>query len=304
MQANWIPLAVIAVLLAAAAALYGQRLAGQFMAWQENERLLKAGAHANHVNPPAQSESFDGALSPVWAFNIINGAGKVGRAPAFHNTRVEIDKGLVISQDFDPDFQRESTASAQPAGERYNNATLIGFQGYQPTPKEDVLFETRMQVSPNFYGSAGFMVQPQGTILSDGMFKGRFDNQAFTLFGVCFLGSESNLFGKNGATVQRVINWWPEAVQKLDVDMHEMHTYQLRLRWMNAQRWQGIVSVDGKIMSTMNLPPLGPLELHVWGDNYLIGTSFSGTPQIDLQNGETKWIRFEAASAWTEMAQK
>lgn len=292
------------VVIATLAVLFGPRLTGQFMSWQENQRLLKAGADPNHTNPSAQRENFEGELAPVWAFNIINGAGQVGRAPAFHNTRVEIENGLVITQDFDPDFERESTASAQPAGQRYNNATLIGFQGFQPIPGEDVLFEARMQVSPNFYGSAGFMVQPQGTILSDGMFKGRFGNQAFTLFGVCFLGAESNLFGKNGATAQRVINWWPEVVETLPVDMYETHTYQLRLHWVDARRWQGTISVDGQAVSEMSLPPLGPVEVHIWGDNYLLGSTFSGTPRIELQNGDSKWIRFETIAAWTEAVQE
>lgn len=292
------------VVIATLAVLFGPRLAGQFMSWQENQRLLKAGADPNHINPSAQRENFEGELAPVWAFNIINGAGQVGHAPAFHNTRVEIENGLVITQDFDPDFERESTASAQPAGQRYNNATLIGFQDFQPIPGEDVLFEARMQVSPNFYGSAGFMVQPQGTILSDGMFKGRFGNQAFTLFGVCFLGAESNLFGKNGATAQRVINWWPEVVETLPVDMYETHTYQLRLHWVDARRWQGTISVDGQVVSEMSLPPLGPVEVHIWGDNYLLGSTFSGTPRIELQNGDSKWIRFETVAAWTEAVQE
>lgn len=296
----FISLIAALVVIAALTVLFGPRLAGQFMAWQETRRLLNAGADPNHINPPALQESFEGTLAPVWAFNIINGAGQVGRAPAFHNTRVEIGNGLVITQDFDPDFERESDISAQPAGQRYNNATLIGFQGFQPIPGEDVLFEARMQVSPNFYGSAGFMVQPQGTILSDGMFQGRFDNQAFTLFGICFLGPESNLFGQSGATAQRVMNWWPEWVQPLAVDMHEIHTYQLRLRWINPHRWQGMVSVDGQSMTTTSLPPFGPLELHIWGDNYLFDTGLGGIPRVHFQNGDAKWIRFLKVSAWTE----
>lgn len=289
-----------AVIVVGIAALFGPRLAGQFMAWQETQRLVQAGADPDHINPSAQHENFDKELAPVWAFNVINGAGQIGRAPVFHNTRVEVNQGLIISQDFDPGFEKESTTYAQPASQRYNNASLIGFQGYQPTPVEDVLFETRMQVSPNFYGSAGFMLQPQGTILSDGMFKGRFGNQAFTLFGVCFLGAESNLFGKNGATAQKVINWWPDAVETLPVNMYETHTYQLRLHWVNDRLWRGTISVNGQVVSVMSLPPLGPVEVHIWGDNYLFGSAFNGTPQVDMQNGETKWVRFESVSAWTE----
>jgi hypothetical protein len=82
--------------------------------------------------------------------------------------------------------------------------------------------------------------------------------------------------------------------------MHALHTYQLRLRWVDERTWHGITSVDGQVVSTMTLPPLGPLEVQVWGDNYTLGTSFSGTPQVGYQNGDTKWVHFETVSAWTE----
>jgi hypothetical protein len=290
-------------LLALLAWLFGPALTGQLMAWQETQRLQAAGADPRHLNPPLQKETFDDTLSPAWAFSVINGAGQVGPGPAFHNTRLTLDHGLTITQAFDPDFEHESPKPGQPASQRYNNATLIGFQGYQPTPGEDVVFQARMQVSPEFYGSAGFMVQPQGTILSDGSFQGRFKNQAFTLFGIAFMGPESSLFGKSGATVQRVVNWWPELVWPLAMDMHTLHTYQLRLHWVDARTWSGITSVDGQVLSELSLPPLGPLEVHIWGDNYRLGTAFTGTPEIGFQNGPTKWVRFEEVSAWAEAVQ-
>jgi hypothetical protein len=280
--------------------LYGQRLAGQWMASQETARLRAAEADPQHLNPPAQSDSFAGKLSSAWAFETINGAGQIGPGTEFHNTRLSLEDGLTISQQFDLDFEQESPAHGRPASERYNNASVIGLQGYQPTPSEDVLFQARMQVSPDFYGTAGFMLQPVGTLLADGSFQGRFKNEAFTLFGIGFIGPESNLFGRSGTTVQKVINWWPEEVQGLEVDMHEPHTYLLRLHWIDAQSWQGITSIDGKVVSRLDLPPFGPVEVHIWGDNYRLGTSLTGTPQVGFQNGQTKWIRFDEVSAWTE----
>jgi hypothetical protein len=284
--------------------LYGPRLAGQWMAWQETRRLIQAGADPQHTNPPARRETFAGVLGPVWAFNIINGAGQIGHAPVFHNTSLAFDQGLTITQQLDPEFEHESATAGEPASQRYNNATLIGFQGYQPTPAEDVVFQARMQVSPEFYGSAGFMLQPQGTILPDGTFNGRFNNQAFTLFGICFLGPESNVFGRSGATVEKVLNWWPVEVQELAVDMHELHTYQLRLHWVDAQHWQGFTMVDERVVSTMMLPPLGPVEVHIWGDNYLMGTTLGAIPSVGFQNGPAKWIRFGEVAAWVEAARR
>jgi hypothetical protein len=285
------------------ALLYGEAIAGKFTAWQENQRLRSAGADPHHVNPPAQSDSFTGKISPVWAFDTINGGGLVGHAPEFHSTSISMETGLIITQYFDPYFEQESPILRQPASQRYNNASLIGFQGYQPTPGEDVLFQARMQVSPNFYGSAGFVLQPQGTVLKDGNFQGRFHNQAFTFFGIGFIGPESNLFGKSGTTAERVINWWPEEIQGLNVDMHEPHTYLLRLHWVDEQTWQGIIAVDGQVASRMTLPPFGPVEVHLWSDNYALGTSFSGTPIMEYQNGTSKWLKVEKVSAWVEAVQ-
>jgi hypothetical protein len=148
------------------------------------------------------------------------------------------------------------------------------------------------------------MIEPLGTLRTDGSFKGRFENEAFTLFGIGFFGPESNVSGQNGATVQKVINWWPEKVQKLDIDMREPHTYLLRLHWVDERTWQGTTLVDGKVVSTMDLPPLGPLEVHIWGDNYWIKTAFNGAPQINFQIGDTKWIHFDEISVWVESAQQ
>ncbi len=298
MQAStlgWLVIAAIIVI----AILFGPRILGELMSRQETARLIRRGADPQHVNPSAQRDDFSAGIGSPWAFNIINGGNKIGRAPAFHNTTVSVEKGLVISQLPDSDF------AGEPRDKQYNNATLIGFQGYQPTPTEDVLFQARIQVSPNLYGSAGMMVQPRWTILEDGSFVGPFKNQAFTLFGICFLGPESNLLGQNGATVEKVINWWPVEVQGLGkVDMHELHTYTLRLHWVDEKAWLGTTSVDGQVLSTMELPPFGPLELHVWGDNYKLATSWNGTPDIAFQNGEQKWVRFEDVSAWTEAVTK
>jgi len=296
---------LLAAIFVAVTYIFGERLSGKFMAWDETRRLTAAGADPRHINPPAQSDDFDGPLSPVWKFNTINGDGQIGRAPAFHNTTVVIQDGsLTITQNFDPDFEHEKPGRGEPAGQRYNNASLIGFLGYQPIPGQDVLFESKIQLSSNFYGSAGFVIQPQGTLLADGSFHGRFDNQAFTMFGIGFIGPESNMHGKNGTTLERVINWWPEDVEELDVDMHKLHTYLLRLHWVDPQTWLGTISVDGQPLSSMSMPPLGPLEVHIWGDNYSVATSTLGITTIAHQNGATKWIRFDSVSAWPEDVQK
>lgn len=282
-----------------AIALFGTRVMGEVMYRQESARLARRNWDRLYINPAAQTDDFRNGLGPAWAFDVINGAGMVGHGPNFHNTTISAtaDTGLLISQQPDPDVPN------RPHSEQYNNATLIGFQGFQPTPAEDVLYQASIQVSDNFFGSAGMMVQPLGTLNPDGSFVGPFENGAFSLIGFCFLGPESSLLGQSGVTTEKVINWWPVQVQGLaDVDIHKMHTYTLRLHWVDETTWVGIASVDGRVLSMMEMPPFGPLELHIWSDNYRFATAWTGVPSVSFQGGPEKWIRFGAISAWTEEA--
>jgi len=299
-----IPIIVTLIILVSVVFLawqYRLPITGSFLGWVQLQRLRQAGAEPDYINPLTQEETFEGiALSPVWAFDVINGAGKVGHLPQFHNTSVEMrDESLYIVQHPDPDFGHENP-TALPMSEQYNNAALVGFQGFQPTPAEDVLVQCDMQASPNFYGSAGFVVQPLGTLTPDGLFKGRFGNGAFDLFGITLLGPESSVFGASGATVQLAANWWPIKAQTLPgVDITQSHSYRLRLRWLDRRNWLGVIHVDGQEMTRMTLPPFGPLEVQIWGDNYLLSTHHN-VPDIRFQNGETKWIRFTDVAVWTE----
>lgn len=280
---------------------YAAMLAGKFYAWQETQRFIKASADPNHINPPAQEDNSNGTLSNVWAFSVINGASKVGHFPQFHACSIEANQGIQIFQHYDEDFERESLERKYPADERYNNVALVGFQGYQPTPKEDVIFQVCASVSPNFYGTAGFVIQPINTLDKDALFKGRFNNGGFSYIGLSMMGPESFVFGTTKVTLQQVIRWWPTKIEPHNTNMYEKHTYQFRLHWVNAKKWLAIISIDGKVVSQMTLPPFGPLEVDIWDDNHLVDTSDPDTYMGVYQtHKETKWSRYENIRVWTE----
>ncbi len=82
-------------------------------------------------------------------------------------------------------------------------------------------------------------------------------------------------------------------------DPHQPHTYKIRLRWENERLWDGTVYVNGKEMSRVALPPLGPVEVQIWSDNYVLNSSGWGAPKIGYGNGE-QFTRFTRIAVWTE----
>ncbi len=86
----------------------------------------------------------------------------------------------------DPEFKNEdSDLTRQPAAGRYNNVTLIGGSGFRPTPSTDVVLKFSARISDPFYGSAGVIFQPEGTLQQDGVFAKPFD-----MFGFAVMGDE------------------------------------------------------------------------------------------------------------------
>jgi hypothetical protein len=275
-------------------------LVGGTLGYLESNRLKRVGADSRHVNPPAQEDAFNGGqLSTAWKHAVLNGNGEIGQVPRFHVTDVVLSDGsLEIWQTHDPDFDAKQDAGfGHPdAGKQYNNAAIIGFDGYQPTPAEDLLLECEMSVSANFFGSSGCIFEPSSTLRADGTFQ----DGRFTFFGVSFLGEGSTLRGYSGAIVNLAVNWWPQTVRPLiGIDPRQPHTYTIRLRWENERLWVGTVYVDGKEMSKAAMPPLGPVEVQIWSDNYVLSNPGWGAPAIGYGNGE-QFTRFTRIAVWTE----
>lgn len=290
----------------------GPTLLGLRMAASERDRLHRTGADPGHINPAPLTETFvQQELSPAWSHVIINGQGK--QIPFLNDGRLAFDGlqhhitrlhaipggGLSIAQERDPDFQGGPLPFWKVYfGGHYNNAALVGMAGFQPTPREDVILDVEMQASPDFYGSAGAAFEPLGTLQPDGNFK----DGIFSMFGVAFLGPNSSLHSQRNLIASLNLNWWPEQAQELPgILITERHVYTIRLRWVNEKEWLGIIAVDGREYSRMRMPPLGPLEVQLWGDNYLLhGDSAWLAPTVSQENGNTKSINFYRVSLRTE----
>jgi hypothetical protein len=266
---TWIALLVLtpAVLFA------GLNFQQLYFAWtvrSETQRLAKLAGDApdDFENPVPLTEDFEEGLSTAfWDFTIINGAGQVSNETAWHAAEMEIDHQLTLRHVRDSEFETESADWHEPSSEQYNNVTLIGGSGFQPTSSSDVIVEFKSRVDENFYGTAGVILQPAGTLQADGMFALPFD-----MFGFSVIGSESTVNGINGPICYLALNWAPVEVQALNVDPEVWHTYQIRLHQVSRIKWMGTVSVDGSELCRLMMPAFGPLEIQVWSDNYLVST--------------------------------
>ena len=239
------------------------------MIWNETNRLVRMakGSTDKFQNPEPAADRFEnGKSAEFWNFVLINGGGVVSNENAWHAIEVSVDHGLTIQHSTDPDFPHESSNPMQrPAAGRYNNATFIGGSGFRPTSTRDVVLQFTANVGDGFYGTAGVVVQPIGTIHRDGSFQKPFD-----MFGFAVVGSESSLQGINGPLCYLTLDWVPVQVTPLHVDPEALHNYEIRLRQLNRTSWLGILKVDDKVQCQMTLPSLGPLEVQVWSDNYLL----------------------------------
>jgi hypothetical protein len=272
--------------------------------WSETNRLteLAESAPDGYQNPAPLEDRFEGKLSgDFWKFTTINGAGEVSNELAWHSTVITIDGGLSILHSPDLDYYDESPARREPASERYNNATLIGGSGFRPTPSADVVLKFTAQVDEDFYGTAGVIVQPVGTLGEDGFFAKPFD-----MFGYSITGAESSINGISGPNCYLALNWVPVEVQPLQVDPHTWGSYEIRLRWISKTEWLGTVSVEDKELCRIPMPALGPVEVHAWSDNFLVTTQprrwWEFAPAMDLyfQDGGKKQFQLGSIQIFEE----
>ncbi len=267
MKTVYILLLPIVVLLILIGLKYRQIISA-WMIHAETRRLEKSALDApdEYSSPAPLEDNFQEGLSPdFWKFSIINGGGKVSHETSWHAAAVTTENGLAINHFSDTDFESESSQAHQPAAERYNNVTLIGANGFRPTPSSDVILKFSAKTSENFYGTAGAIFQPVGTLQPDGLFAKPFD-----MFGFSIAGKESSIQGVNGALCYLALNWLPVKVNALSVDTYSLHQYKIRLRWVSNTQWLGLVSVDGIAQCEIPMPAFGPVEVHVWSDNALV----------------------------------
>jgi hypothetical protein len=272
--------------------------------WSETNRLnaLADSAPDEYQNPAALEDRFGGKLSPdFWKFTTINGAGEVSNDKAWHAVEITADEGLTIQHFPDPVFKNESPKRHEPASDRYNNATLIGGSGFRPSPSTDIVLKFTARVDDGFYGTAGVIFQPEGTLQKDGFFAKPFD-----MFGFSISGDESSFNGVSGPLCYLALNWVPVEVQPLSVDSYTWNSYEIRLHWTSKTEWLGTVSVDNIEVCRIPMPPFGPVEVHVWSDNFLVTTGqqrwweLSPAMALKFQDGGEKRFQLGAIQIFEE----
>lgn len=279
-----------------------------YSAWairSETKRLTNLAENASDEfqNPAPIEDRFEGKLCPhFWKFTIINGNGKVSNEAAWHSAAMTFGDGLTISHFPDAAFESESANPMHtPAAGRYNNVSLISDNGFHPLPSGDVVLKFSTRASENFYGTAGVIFQPVGTLQDDGLFMKPFD-----MFGFSIAGRESSIKGINGPLCYLALNWMPVKVDPLYVDAHTLHEYEIRLRWMSKTEWLGIVKVDNAVMCEMPMPSFGPVEIHVWSDNFHVPNTprrwWEIAPAMDLKflDGGDKQFHLETIQIFEE----
>jgi hypothetical protein len=299
---------VATVLAVAFVALNYRQLYATWSIQSETQRLVKLAETApdDFQNPTSAEDRFDGQLSSFWNFSLINGGGKVSNATAWHAASYTTSNSLSIYHFPDANFDHESSDIFSPPVGQYNNVALIGGSGYQPTPKTNIVLEFAMQTGQQFYGTAGVIFQLAGTIQKDGKFIKPFD-----MFGVSVLGAESSVLGYNGPLCYLALNWNPVQVERLQIDSHTRHAYQIRLMWVSQTEWVGVVFVDGAQLCSISMPPLGPVEVQVWSDNYLVSYQprehwwqMAGTMDLKFQNGGDKQFYLSQIKIYPEAKNK
>lgn len=295
-----LPIVVLLILIC----LNYRQIISAWMIRAETSRLEKSAMDApeDFSNPAPLEEIFQGELSKdFWNFSIINGGGEVSRETAWHAAALTSEEGLAINHFSDLDFDSESSHARQPAAERYNNVTLIGASGFQPAPSQDVVLKFSARTSENFYGTAGVIFQPVGTLQQNGVFAKPFD-----MFGFSVAGKESSIQGVNGGLCYLALNWVPVKVNALPVDARSLHQYEIRLRWLSKTKWLGLVGVDGVMQCEIPMPSFGPVEVHVWSDNALVLSTpqrwWEIAPAMDLkfQDGGDKEFSLEYILVFAE----
>ncbi len=234
----------------------------------ESRRLASVASSSpdEYQNPDPLTENFDGGLSPqFWKFSIIDGGGEVSNKNAWHSASMTFDHGLTINHVPDPQFKNESSSLTPPAAEQYTNVALIGGSGFQPTASNDVVLRFSSRVSEPFYGTAGVIFQPAGTLRKDGWVVKPFD-----MFGFSVAGAESSIQGVSGPFCYLALNWIPVKANALPVDARTWHDYEIRLRWISKTEWLGMVTVDHAASCQISMPAFGPMEVQVWSDNSLV----------------------------------
>ena len=218
----------------------------------------------NYSNPHPRHDvflvwlTFDGG---DWTYLLINGNGGnvvVNGPTAFDNSSagVTANNELIFSQVYDPDHDSEYP-------QQYNNVAMIGMPGYMPTAKKNIVWNFNMKIEPGFYGTTGFIIEPQGTFASNGRFALPFD-----FAGISYAGPENAI---SGLRCTSVIAWTlVENIPITNIDPFVWNEYEIVFERQGQHDVSASVFANDTQICQMNIPNFSQTEVQIWSDNYLI----------------------------------
>jgi hypothetical protein len=261
-----------------------------------------------YANPPTLYDDFleGGTIQParqdfvggtgLWDIAFINGSSRV--APPPHGEAGDIlvqDSLLKLQVKNDPNHSLKSSKwrKGVAAAEQYNNAYVVGLGGFLPKPRQAILVQSRMKISPGFHGSTGIWVQETNT----------FDPQTgimikpFRSFGFSYLGEASDAYIR-GLAIETVLGLSiQDKLTVRDVEITDWHIYSMRWSWMDAQAQSVEFMVDDRKVGRFRMHPFGPAEIQLWADNYQIGRGlkigYLNVPDVDESTYD--WVKITSS---------
>lgn len=260
-----------------------------------------------HTNPPLLCEDFlegdtifpagrgvEGG-SAMWEIAFINGSSRV--SPPHQGEAGDIlvqGSCLKLQVRNDPNFNLKSSRwqKGVAAAEQYNNAYIVGMSGFMPTPRQSIVVQCRMKISPGFHGSTGIWVQEVSTFDP----KTGIMVKPFRSFGFSYLGEASDPYIR-GLAIETVLGLSIQDKQTIEaIAISDWHTYSMQWSWSDAKSQSVKYLIDDQTVGHFQMHPFGPAEIQLWADNYQIGRGlkigYLNVPGIDETSYD--WIRITA----------
>jgi hypothetical protein len=250
------------------------------------------------VNPEPQLEAWQNGIKSkeqngLWTLAKVDGAGEVKDSP-WHAANINLvtntDNAPYLSLEVthDPDFDKESnnTPADVTMSHRYNNAFVIGMEGWLPKPAVDgqtgskivAEFKARWPLGEKSYGSSGVWFEKQGTFAASGKMAKDFQSA-----GLSWLGKNSIFM--SGLNIEGVTQIVPNAISEVkNVKMAEWSTFVMSVKWKDQDNWIYTIKVDDGPEQEITVNPIGPMEIQIWKDNYYLTFNLMAPFEISYEN--------------------
>jgi hypothetical protein len=271
--------------------------------YRSNARKVREQAERFQNSPSLSDDFLDNATmvtsatsvaggTHLWDIALINGSSRLSMPPHGEAGDIVIQDSLLkLRVRHDPAFDRKSPKWRKgiPAAERYNNAYVVGFKGFMPTPKQSIHVACRMKISPGFHGSTGIWVQEVDT----------FDPQTgimikpFRSFGFSYLGEASDPYIQGLATETVIGLSIQDKHTVRNINVAQWHDYSMRWSWISQNTQRVEFTIDDQSVGGFRMYPFGPAEIQLWADNYQIhkGLRIGYLNVPDVDEASYDWVR-------------